>query len=125
MSPRRRHRGFALIELLVVIAIIAILIALLLPAVQQAREAARRISCTNNMRQLVLSMHNYHDQHRAFPFSRTTTGPIHNWAAYLLPYIEQKNLAETYDWNVSWTHANNRDAIKVPLRAVRSISVDV
>jgi prepilin-type N-terminal cleavage/methylation domain-containing protein/prepilin-type processing-associated H-X9-DG protein len=116
MSKRQsKQRGFTLIELLVVIAIIAILIALLLPAVQSAREAARRISCTNNMRQLVLSMHNYHDQHRAFPFSQTTVGPTHNWAAFLLPYIEQQNLANTYDWNVSWNHPDNADAIKVPL----------
>lgn len=115
MSNRQKQRGFTLIELLVVIAIIAILIALLLPAVQQAREAARRISCTNNMKQLVLSMHNYHDVHRRFPFSRTTNGPAHNWAAFLLPYVEQQNLAKTYDWNVDWNDPINADAIKVPL----------
>ena len=63
----KAHRGFTLIELLVVIAIIAVLIALLLPAVQQAREAARRTQCRNNLHQLALAMHNYHDAHGQFP----------------------------------------------------------
>ena len=66
-NQHNRRRGFTLIELLVVIAIIAVLVALLLPAVQQAREAARRSSCKNNMKQLGLAIHNYHDTHRVFP----------------------------------------------------------
>src|SRR5688572_16070808 len=65
----RARRGFTLIELLVVIAIIAILIALLLPAVQQAREAARRTQCRNNLHNIGLALHNYHDSHRSFPFA--------------------------------------------------------
>ena len=86
------RRGFTLIELLVVIAIIAILVALLLPAVQQAREAARRSSCKNNMKQLGLALHNYHDVHSCFPpgsFGNANSSRATNWRASILPFIEQ------------------------------------
>lgn len=97
-----RKRGFTLIELLVVIAIIAILIALLLPAVQQAREAARRTQCKNNLKQIGLAMHNYHDVHLTFPIGSSvrwsaTGAAVANaegwgWGARILPYIEQAPL---------------------------------
>lgn len=94
---RKPKKGFTLIELLVVIAIIAILIALLLPAVQQAREAARRSTCKNNLKQLGLAMHNYHDTHSVFPYASTyvasTFGATnHTWVEFILPFIEQAPL---------------------------------
>lgn len=91
-----RRRGFTLIELLVVIAIIAVLIALLLPAVQQAREAARRSQCKNNMKQLGLALHNYHDTYSQFPINYSTTFTLDNitlaWTVGILPYIDQAPL---------------------------------
>ncbi len=94
----KMRRGFTLIELLVVIAIIAVLIALLLPAVQAAREAARRAQCVNNLKQIGLALHNYHDQKGAFPngqFSCRDVGPI----VMLLPNIEQQVLFNAINFN--------------------------
>ena len=90
---RRSRPAFTLIELLVVIAIIAILIALLLPAVQQAREAARRTQCRNHLKQLVIALHNYHDQVRRFPFGWDTRGA--SWSVMILPQIDQAPLYNT------------------------------
>lgn len=88
-SPHSKVKGFTLVELLVVIAIIGILIALLLPAVQAAREAARRMQCTNNLKQWGLAIHNYHDANKSLPGHGA--GPRQNWTAFvpMLPYIEQ------------------------------------
>jgi len=103
---RSRFRGFTLIELLVVIAIIAILIALLLPAVQQAREAARRTQCRNNMKQFGLAMHNYHDVFGMYPlggvFNEAELDIYSNANIMLLPYFEQLPLAGLYDQTMAW-----------------------
>lgn len=99
LDPRiHKARGFTLIELLVVIAIIAILIALLLPAVQQAREAARRTQCKNNLKQLALAVHNYHDAHNRFPLQAFGSLFGYSAQAQLLPYHEQANLHSLIDF---------------------------
>lgn len=122
MKPIRKcSRGFTLIELLVVIAIIAILIALLLPAVQQAREAARRTQCKNNMRQIGLAFHNYHDTHSRFPQPavlgltvlsglRVSSGA--SWCTMLLPYIEQANVYSLYNSSSSPYDPANAAAVR-------------
>src|SRR5262245_42545788 len=96
-----RHLGFTLVELLVVIAIIGVLVALLLPAVQAAREAARRTQCSNNLKQMAIAAHNVHDVTGYFPNGHriTATPQVYftNWAILLLPFMEQKNLFERYD----------------------------
>ncbi len=118
----KQRRGFTLIELLVVIAIIAILIALLLPAVQQAREAARRTQCKNNLKQLGLALHNYHDTFNLFPPGAMNPGvhpqpglPYSNncavecrntpWSLYLLPYMEQAPLYSQLNFSLPMSSA--------------------
>lgn len=99
-SSSQARRGFTLVELLVVIAIIGILVALLLPAVQAAREAARRMSCGNNLKQLGLSLHNYHDTYKSFPPGGTSVGGPglgqwgFSWFVFVLPFVEQQNMAD-------------------------------
>jgi len=99
-------KGFTLVELLVVIAIIAIIIGLLLPAVQAAREAARRMSCGNNLKQIGLALHNYESAHKVFPPSRINIStPVvfqQSWQPMILPFIEQNNAHRLYNFNTSW-----------------------
>lgn len=117
--PRLRTRtasrgGFTLIELLVVIAIIGILVGLLLPAVQSAREAARRMSCQNNLKQMGLALHNYHDTYNSLPpgwadWYGVYASPLRSTQANvaMLPFLEQGNVEERYDYRVAWDHPNN------------------
>ena len=101
---REKRRAFTLIELLVVIAIIAILIALLLPAVQQAREAARRTQCKNNMKQIGLALHNYESTSTCFPIgSDAPWDRIPNWRLHIFPFLEQANLYARMDFNLSFS----------------------
>jgi prepilin-type N-terminal cleavage/methylation domain-containing protein len=102
---QRRQRGFTLVELLVVIAIIGVMVALLLPSVQAAREAARRMQCSNHLKQLGLALHNYESAFKMFPPGRTTQG-ISAHAA-ILPFLEQASAFELVDPAVAWNHANN------------------
>ena len=136
-TQRRTHssRGFTLIELLVVIAIIAILVSLTLPAVQQAREAARRTQCKNNLKQLGLALHNYHDVHRMFPagyysyptrdgdapdFARMDAatwdaGPGWGWGSQLLPFLDQQNITAQIDDKKPIWAAEHAEAISTKL----------
>ena len=128
-SVRSNCRGFTLIELLVVIAIIAILIALLLPAVQQAREAARRSQCKNNLKQFGLGLHGYHDNNRVLPSGWIGVSPGNivdpegpsgwGWGAMVLPLVDQAPFFKSLNMNVAVTDAGNATAIQTALPVFR------
>jgi prepilin-type processing-associated H-X9-DG protein len=114
-----------LIELLVVIAIIAVLIALLVPAVQKVREAANRLACANNLKQIGLALHNYHDTHRKFPPGQVkgpfpeadvTAAVNHGWGPFVLPFLEQQALFGLYRWDVKLADPLNQPVVSTPLK---------
>jgi prepilin-type N-terminal cleavage/methylation domain-containing protein len=128
MNVRLRGRGFTLVELLVVIAIIGILIALMLPAVQSAREAARRLQCQNHLKQLGVAVLNYESSHQILPPSATfpvlppdvdtTTVHWRNWVIMILPFIEQEALHDSFNFSVPISDAANRQQRGTPLAAM-------
>ncbi|HTN73614.1 MAG TPA: DUF1559 domain-containing protein, partial [Pirellulaceae bacterium] len=124
---RRSNGGFTLVELLVVIAIIGILVSLLLPAVQSAREAARRMQCQNNIKQLGLALHNYHGAMDCFPPGvnslagedpGTTTNFQRNWVISILPYIEQQALYDSFNFSKAISATENSLPRAVKLNAM-------
>lgn len=126
-QQRLRFAAFTLVELLVVIAIIAVLIGLLLPAVQAAREAARRMQCANNLKQVALAVHNYESSHRHFPPSAIigTVGDINTnatWSIHgrILPYIEQGNLYDLVDLSLAWDDQASISGLKIATYACPS-----
>jgi prepilin-type N-terminal cleavage/methylation domain-containing protein/prepilin-type processing-associated H-X9-DG protein len=118
------RRGITLVEMLVVMAIIAVVIGLLLPAVQTAREVARRMHCANNLKQLGLALHNHHDIHGAFPpafinhgpYGTTGFGFTHGWSPFILPLIEQQQLYDRYCWDFPLYHPENQPVMTQHLK---------
>src|SRR5207245_905684 len=113
---RKRSAGFTLIELLVVIAIIAILIGLLVPAVQKVREAAARAQCQNNLKQIGLAAHNFHDNYKRFPPGYRRQAPIANVFVWMLPYYEQDNLLR--NWNYTNIDLNRTGANSITAQII-------
>jgi len=125
LHTRRRPLGFTLVELLVVIAIIGILVALLLPAVQAARESARRTQCANNMKQLGLAFHNFEGARSELPLGYTVPavhGAQNNWMPFILPYVEQTAIGDNYNFKVDWWRDPNRPLVANHLAVMKCAS---
>jgi prepilin-type N-terminal cleavage/methylation domain-containing protein len=130
---RRARKGFTLIELLVVMAIIGVLVGLLLPATQKVREAGNLITCKNNLKQIGLAMHHYHDQQGCFPvgyydptpWPALDNGPGWGWAAYLLPYLEQVELYNRIQFNLDVGDPANAEVRAVFLKQLWCPSDDL
>jgi len=115
LMPHKKPKAFTLVELLVVVAIIGVLVGLLLPAVQAAREAARRMQCGNNLKQLGLAMHNYESAFRCLPSGRTSLGLSPH--AALTPFLEQGNTGERIDFSSAWNSPHNAAAAVIAVPA--------
>jgi prepilin-type N-terminal cleavage/methylation domain-containing protein/prepilin-type processing-associated H-X9-DG protein len=128
MFIRSGRQGFTLIELLVVIAIITLLMALLLPAIQKVREAANRMACGNNLKQIGIALHNFHGDFNRLPPARVlgpyreagvSTTAEHSWAAFILPHLEEQQLASGYRWDVDFRHPLNQPIVRTELKVMK------
>lgn len=124
----KRRSGFTIVELLTVVGIVAVLLAILLPAVQQARLAARRTQCSNHLRQIALALHHYHDVHNVLPPGSLVLGPSFpvasgwGWGAMVLPWLEQDGLYRRIDFDLGTAVGSNRALIAQPLKIWRCVS---
>lgn len=128
LATTKNHAGFTLVELLVVIAIIGVLVSLLLPAIQESREAARRVECINHLRQIGIGMSLYHDRNEVLPPAVTDdwggSTQLHTWGVLLLPFVEQTPLFDRYDFPAGQDAAVNRPVVSTPLTLYRCPSSD-